>query len=153
MLFRSSRSIKDDYPGAHVIALSSASGAKIDGVQVKEYDYTWHVDPSAVHDDVKNAPAEYYTGTKPDTDAAAYIDHELYYFPKLDESGFKLINYDGKREYAYYYTDGVNDEYIFATLPALGNGLPTYMMHTEEEAAEGRLSRDHPRPFRRRRQT
>ncbi len=128
-----SRSIKDDYPGAQVITLS-ASGAKIDGVQIKEYDYTWHADPSAVHDEVKNAPAEYYTGTKPDTDAAVYIDHELYYFPTLDESGFKIVNYDGEREYAYYYTDGVNNEYIFATLPALGNGIPTYMMNDPGEA-------------------
>ena len=126
-------SIKDDYPDAQVIALS-ASGAKIDGVQVKEYDYTWHVDPSVAHDEVKNSPAEYYTGTKPDTDAAVYIDHELYYYPKLDESGFKLINYDGEREYAYYYTDGVNGEYIFATLPVLGNGIPAYMMNDPGEA-------------------
>ncbi len=126
-------SIKEDYPDAQVIALS-ASGAKIDGVQIKEYDYTWHVDPSVAHDEVKNAPAEYYTGTKPETDAAVYIDHELYYYPKLDESGFKLVNYDGEREYAYYYTDGVNGEYIFATLPALGNGIPEYMMNDPEEA-------------------
>ena len=130
----STRSIKDDYPGAQVITLSSASGTKIDGVQVKEYDYTWHVDPSVAHDEVKNAPAEYYTGTKPDTDAAVYIDHELYYFPTLEQSKFKLVNYDGEREYAYYYTDGVNDEYIFATLPALGNGIPTYMMSDPGEA-------------------
>ena len=125
--------IRGDYPGAKFITLS-ASGAKIDGVQVKEYDYTWHVDPSVAHDEVKNSPAEYYTGTKPDTDAAVYIDHELYYYPKLDESGFKLINYDGEREYAYYYTDGVNGEYIFATLPVLGNGIPAYMMNDPGEA-------------------
>ena len=50
--------IRGDYPGAKFITLS-ASGAKIDGVQVKEYDYTWHVDPSVAHDEVKNSPAEY----------------------------------------------------------------------------------------------
>ncbi|MBQ9911503.1 MAG: carbohydrate-binding domain-containing protein [Firmicutes bacterium] len=130
--------IRGDYPGAKFITLS-ASGAKIDGVQVKEYDYTWHVDPSVAHDEVKNSPAEYYTGTKPDTDAAVYIDHELYYYPKLDESGFKLVNYDGEREYAYYYTDGENEKYIFATLPVLGNSFPSYMMHKEEEAAENKV--------------
>ena len=135
----SSYTVNDDiskaYPDAVVIELSGSS-ARADGAAVKEYDYTWHADPSAVHDEVKNAPAEYYTGTKPDTDAAVYIDHELYYFPYLDESGFKLVNYDGEREYAYYYTDGVNDEYIFATLPMLGNSFPSYMMHKEEEAAK-----------------
>ena len=37
--------------------------AYLDGEAVKEYDYTWHADPGTVHDEVKNAPAEYYTGT------------------------------------------------------------------------------------------
>ncbi|MBO4819078.1 MAG: carbohydrate-binding domain-containing protein [Firmicutes bacterium] len=130
--------LKSSYPDAHVIVLNSDSAA-VDGIAVEESDYTWHVDPSAVHDEVKNAPAEYYTGTKLDTDSAVYIDHELYYYPSLDRNGFKLVNYDGEREYAYYYTDGENDEYIFATLPVLGNSFPSAMMHTEEEAATNKV--------------
>lgn len=125
-------------PDALVIRLSGDSAA-IGSEAVEEFDYTWHCDPSTVHDEVKNAPAEYYTGTKPETDAAVYIDHELYYYPELPESGFKQINYDGEREWAYYYTDGENDEYIFSTLPSLGNSLPTQMMHSEEEAAENKV--------------
>lgn len=113
--------------------------AALDGVELERFDYTWHCDPGESHDEVKNAPAEYYTGTKPETDAAAYIDHALYYFPELPESGFQLVNYDGEREWAYYYTDGEHDEYIFATLPMLGNSVPTQMMHSPEEAAQNQV--------------
>ena len=123
------------YPDARIIELSGDS-AKIDEEPVEVFDYTWHCDPSVSHDEVKNAPAEYYTGTKPETDAAVYIDHELYYFPELPESGFQLVNYDGEREWAYYYTDGEHDDYIFATLPSLSAGIPSDMMHSPEEAAE-----------------
>lgn len=123
---------------ATVISLSGDS-ASIDSTPVEEFDYTWHCDPSVAHDEVKNAPAEYYTGTKPETDAAAYIDHELYYYPELPEDGFRLVNYDGEREWAYYYTDGENNDYIFATLPNLGSSLPTQMMHSEAEAAENKV--------------
>ncbi len=113
--------------------------ATIDGTSAEVFDYTWHCDPSVSHDEVKNAPAEYYTGTNPQTDAVVYIDSELYYYPLLDESGFKLQKYDGEMEWTYYYTDGINNEYIFATLPALGNSLPTQMMHSEEEAAKNKV--------------
>ena len=129
---------KTDYENAMRIILSTDS-AMLDNAAVSEYDYTWHCDPSAVHDEVDNAPAEYYTGTKPDTDAAVYIDHELYYFPSLPESGFKAVNYDGETEWAYYYTDGENDDYIFATLPHFGSSLPTQMMHTEAQASENKV--------------
>lgn len=125
-------------PDVHYLILSEHS-ALLDGEPVAEYDYTWHCDPSVSHDEVKNAPAEYHTGTQPDTDAAAYIDSDLPYYPMLPEEGFTLVNYDGEQEYAYYYTDGEHDEYIFATLPRLGNALPTDMMHTEAEAAENRV--------------
>ncbi len=123
---------------ANIINLN-VDNATLNGTAIEEFDYTWHCDPSVAHDEVKNAPAEYYTGTEPDTDAAAYIDHELYYFPKLDEASFKQITYDGEREWAYYYNDGVNDEFIFATLPCLGPNIPTQMMHTEEEATENKV--------------
>ena len=121
-----------------VIKLSTDS-AIIDGEVIKEFDYTWHCDPSKSHDDVKDAPAEYYTGTKPETDAAAYIDSELYYFPELPESGFKTVKYDGEDEWAYYYTDGEHDDYIFATLPHFTSKLPTDMMHSEAQAAENKV--------------
>ena len=126
------------YEGAHIISLSGNT-ATLDGEEIEIFDYTWHCDPSVSHDEVKDAPAEYYTGTKPDTTAAAYIDRELYYFPQLPESGFTRVNYDGETEWAYYYTDGEHDDYIFATLPNLGNSLPADMMHTEEEAAENKV--------------
>lgn len=130
--------IKSKYPDSHVIDLNSDS-ANFDGEAVSEYDYTWHCDPSVNHNEVDNAPAEYYTGSLPDELPSVYIDHELYYYPELDESRFMLVNYDGECEYAYYYNDGVNDDYIFATLPALHNSLPTDMMHSEEEALDNKV--------------
>lgn len=126
------------YPDAEIIKLSQDT-ATYNGNEVETYDYTWHCDPTQVHDDVKNAPAEYYTGSKPETDAAVYIDSELYYFPELDESGFKRVNYDGESEWAYYYSDGENDDYIFATLPDANGSLPMQMMHSESEASENRV--------------
>lgn len=126
------------YADAQTIVLSDST-AKIDGTDIEVFDYTWHCDPSKSHNEVKNAPAEYYTGTKPETDAAAYIDSELYYFPELPESGFKNVKYDGENEWAYYYTDGEHNDYIFATLPNFGNKLPTQMMHSEGEAAENKV--------------
>lgn len=129
---------KITYENAQTLVLSGDTAA-LDGEALERFDYTWHCDPSVVHDEVDDAPAEFYTGIKPDTDAAAYIDRELYYFPMLDESGFRPVNYDGETEWAYYYTDGTNDDYIFATLPRLGNSLPTQMMHTEADAAENQV--------------
>ena len=134
----------ESYPGAHTLVLSSEKdgnggythSALLDGKELEEFDYVWHADPSEVHDEVKNAPAEYYTGEKPETDAAAYIAHDIYYFPELPESGFQKVRYDDDQEWAYYYTDGKNDEYIFATLPVRNNSLPTDMMHSAGEAYE-----------------
>ncbi len=122
----------------HVILLEGRS-ARLDGAPVAEYDYTWHCDPTVSHDEVKNAPAEYHTGSAPETDAAVYIDSDLPYFPLLDAADFQLVNYDGEAEWAYYYADGAHDEFIFATLPRLGDGLPAQMMHSEAEAAENRV--------------
>lgn len=130
--------ILEKYPNAMIVELSG-DVATFGGEQVKEYDYTWHCDPTTVHDDVKDSPAEYYTGEKPSTDDAIYVDHELYYYPSLDEDGFKLVNYDGEQEWAYYYNDGENIDYIFSTLPHLGQSLPKDMMHTEEEASQNKV--------------
>ena len=83
--------------------------ATVDGVAVPEYDYVWNVDPTVAHDEVKNSPAEYYTGTKPSGEDAVYIAHDIYYYPLLDEAKFKKVNYDGEQEYAYFYILGVDD--------------------------------------------
>lgn len=110
--------------------------ASLDGEPVEVFDYTWHCDPSVSHNEDENAPAEYHTGTMPQTEAAVYIDRDLPYFPQLPEDGFRLVNYDGEQEWAYYYTDGEHEDFIFATLPKLGNALPSQMMHAESEAAD-----------------
>ena len=131
------------YPDAHILCFESAESADgishsavLDGEALEEFDYVWHADPSEAHDEVKNCPAEYYTGTAPETDAAAYITHDVYYYPALDESGFQKVNYDGEQEWAYYYTAEEYADYIFATLPVQGGGVPAQMMHTPEEAYE-----------------
>ena len=124
----------------HTIVLSSAQNsdgsyshtALYDGAAVTEYDYTWHADPSTVHSDVKNSPAEYYTGTEPGSEAV-YIAHDIYYYPELPTSGFTRQNYDGEQEWCYYYTAEGYTSYIFSTLPGRSS-LPTDMMHSAEEA-------------------
>ena len=133
-----SSNTKITYDNAYHITLNGDK-ASLDNKDIEEFDYTWHVDPSVKHDEVKDAPAEYYTGTKPDGDYIAYIDHELYYYPKLDENRFKLSNYDGENEWLYYYEDGENNDYIFATLPYLNRTFPTNMMHTQEEAETNKV--------------
>lgn len=127
-----------EFADAKIIVLSEDK-VSIDGEEVKEYDYTWNCDPTAAHDEVENAPAEFYTGTKPDTADSIYLDHELYYFPLLEQSKFEKVNYDGEQEWAYYYSDGENEEYIFATLPNLGQNLPVDMMHSKEEAEKNKV--------------
>ncbi len=129
------------YADAHRLVLSSTENsdgtyshvATLDGQTVVEYDYTWHVDPSTVNTDVKNSPAEYYTGTKPGSDAV-YVAHDIYYYPELDSSAFVKTNYDGEQEWVYYYTAEGYTSYIFSTLPVLGSSLPTDMMHSAEDA-------------------
>lgn len=131
-----------EYPDAHKIVLSSTENedgtwthsAKLDGAELVEYDYTWHCDPSEIHDEVKNAPAEYYTGTKPETDAAAYVAHDIYYYPELPVDGFKRVNYDGDFEWVYYYQVEGLEDYIFGNLPISGKDVPTERMHSPEEA-------------------
>ena len=111
--------------------------AYLNGVEITETDYTWHVNPTTVHEDVENAPAEYYTGTKSNEDI--YVDHELYYYPDLGIENYKLTTYDGEREYAIYYSDGVNNDMIFATLPALSETVLKTMVHSEAEASENKV--------------
>lgn len=115
---------------------SWSHSAALDGAAAPEYDYVWHADPSEVHDEVKDSPAEYYTGQAPDGDDAVYIAHDIYYYPELDEDGFQRENYDGSQEWVYRYTAEGYEDYIFSTLPVTGSALPTEMMHSEEEAYE-----------------
>lgn len=132
-----SAAAETNYENARTVKLNG-SEASLDGVSAETFDYTWHCDPSVSHDEVKDAPAEYHTGTKPETDAAIFIDNDLPYYPQLPEDGFKKINYDGETEWAYYYTDGEHNDFIFATLPNLG-GFPSQMMHSEQEASENKV--------------
>ena len=125
---------------AHTIVLSStrnsdgsySHSALYNGAAVAEYDYTWHADPSTVHTDVSNSPAEYYTGTKPGNEAV-YIAHDIYYYPELPSGGFTRQNYDGEQEWCYYYTAAGYTGYIFSTLPGRSS-LPTNMMHSAGDA-------------------
>ncbi len=110
--------------------------ATLNGTAVPEYDYTWHVDPSTAHADVKNSPAEYYTGTKPGGEDSVYIAHDIIYYPKLDQNKFQKVNYDGEQEWVYMYEAEGYEKYIFSTLPVQKNGFPTEMMHSEEEACQ-----------------
>ena len=130
----------EKYNDAKLIQLNE-SQATIDNEEILEFDYTWHVDPRSVYEDVKDAPAEYYTGEKPSEDLSVYIDHELYYYPKLDTLKFNKVNYDGENEWAYYYQDGVNNDYIFSTLPCFENdgGSLESMMFDESEAYKNKV--------------
>ncbi len=111
-------------------------GATLNDQAVPEYDYTWHADPSQDHGQVKNSPAEYYTGTAPTGEDPVYIAHDIYYYPMLEESKFRQVNYDGEMEWAYFYEAEGYENYIFSTLPSLRTGFPSHMMHTEAEAYE-----------------
>ncbi|MBQ9930571.1 MAG: carbohydrate-binding domain-containing protein [Oscillospiraceae bacterium] len=117
-----------------LIGIGYTHGATLDGVSVPEYDYTWHADPSTDHGVVKNSPAEYYTGTAPTGEDSVYIAHDIIYYPLLDESKFKQVNYDGETEWVYMYEAEGYENYIFSTLPSLRTGFPSQMMHSETEA-------------------
>ncbi|MBR6090669.1 MAG: carbohydrate-binding domain-containing protein, partial [Anaerolineaceae bacterium] len=119
----------------HRIILN-AGMASLDGADVPEYDYIWHADPDKVHDEVKNAPAEYYTGTKPSGEDAVYIAYDIFYFPEMPESGFKKVQYDGDQVWAYYYPVSEYKDYIWGLLPAENDEIPVDMMHNEMEALE-----------------
>lgn len=132
--------VLQEYKDAKLIELNTDK-ATINNEDIQEFDYTWHVDPSVAHEEVKDAPAEYYTGEKPSDDLSIYIDHELYYYPKLDTSKYKKANYDGENEWVYYYEDGVNNDYIFATLPCFENSNSPIdsMMFDESEAYNNKV--------------
>ena len=106
----------------------------LDGEAVPEYDYAWHADPGVVHDEVKNAPAEYYTGAKPSGDDAVYVAHDIFYYPEVPAEDFRMVFYDDEMEWVFYYPVEEYSEYIWANLPIRGDSVPTAMMHTESDA-------------------
>lgn len=114
-----------NYKDATVITMNGAT-ATIEGEAVSDFEYIWHTDPSA--------EAEWYEGDEPQTDSCAYIAHDIWYYPELDEAGFSKENYDGESEWVYRYTAEGKTDYIYSTLPDLGEELPVEMMHSAEEA-------------------
>ncbi len=114
--------------------LLNGQTATLDGAEIPEYDYTWHADPTQDHGQVKNSPAEYYTGTGPSKQDAVYIAHDIIYSPQLPRERFRQVNYGGEAEWVAMYQAPGYENYIFSTLPALSTGFPTHMMHTPEEA-------------------
>ena len=60
---------------------------------------------------------------------------------KLDTVKYKKVNYDGEYEWAYYYEDGVNNDYIFTTLPCFENSNSPIesMMFDENEAYKNKV--------------
>ena len=117
----------------HTLVLNEGT-ALLDGASVPEYDYTWHADPSVVHDEVKDAPAEYFTGTKPSGEDPVYIAHDVYYYPEVPAEGFERVWYDDDWEWVYKYPVEEYKDYIWANLPIRGTEVPAEMMHTPEEA-------------------
>ncbi len=126
----------------HTLVLSSEEAedgswnhtAVYDGTAVQEYDYTWNIDPSQIHDEVSGMPSVWYTGTEPSEDETVYIAHDIFYYPELDPDSFVLQTYDGEREWCYYYPLEEYEGYIFSTLPVQGSSVPTQMMHSADEA-------------------
>lgn len=119
------------YPNAKVIKLNDTS-ATIDGAAIKEFDYTRTISPDS-KDDV-------FTGTEPNTDAAAYIAHDIIYYPELEKESFKAERYDGETEWVYHYTAEDLKDYIFATLPYWGDDkFPADMMHSVEDAYDNKV--------------
>lgn len=110
---------------ANVLVLDNQT-ATINGEKINEYDYVWHIDPSSKD--------EYYTGNEPSENDLIYIAHDIIYYPEISENSFKLENYNGEMEWVSYYTNDELKDYIFSTLPKLGNDLPKEMMHNEKEA-------------------
>lgn len=100
--------------------------AVLDGQAIEEFDYTWHSDPAKTE--------EWYEGTEPNTENKAYIAHDIWYYPELNEDGFSKVEYDGENEWAYHYTAEGYTEFIYATLPIQGENVPTEMMHSAKEA-------------------
>lgn len=100
--------------------------AVLDGQAIEEFEYTWHSDPAKTE--------EWYEGTEPNTENKAYIAHDIWYYPELNEDGFSKVEYDGENEWAYHYTAEGYTDFIYATLPIQGETVPAEMMHSAKEA-------------------
>lgn len=117
------KTVEEDNKNVIVLENNSAS---FNSKEVPIYDYVWHINT--------NNEDEYFTGTKPNEDDSVYIAHDIVYYPEVSEDSFSLENYDGEQEWVTHYTSEELSDYIFATLPKLGNELPSEMMHNEKEA-------------------
>ena len=116
--------ISSQYPNAKILKLDSNT-ASLGGSTLKEYNYTWAFDPSMSEPE--------YSGEEPDA-SECYVAHDIIYYPEIDEDKFVQQNYDGETEWVTHYTaEGLTD-YLFSTLPVLGDELPKNMMHSAEEA-------------------
>lgn len=102
--------------------------ASINGNQIKEYDYVRTISP--------DSEDEIFSGDQPSEDEKIYIAHDIVYYPEINEDRFVKENYDGETEWVCHYTNEELKDYLFSTLPVLGNELPTQMMHSENEAYE-----------------
>ena len=123
VLVSNENDIYNRYPNAKVIVLDDHKGT-IDEKEIKEYDYTFSLS--------KDNTDEIYEGDKPKDNI--YISHDIIYYPSIDEEEFSLVDYDGEKEWATYYTAEGYEDYIFGLLPYFGEDIPTEMMHSEEEA-------------------
>lgn len=117
--------VTEKYSGAHILMLNGSS-AELDGNALEEYDYTRLISPADAE--------ETFTGTEPSSDAPAYIAHDIIYYPEVEESAFSKEVYDDETEWVTHYTAEGSEDYLFGTLPVLGNELPTEMMHSAQEA-------------------
>ena len=116
-------------PDVKTIVLSDDT-AKIDGTEIPEYDYTWKADPSMEEPQL--------TGTEPGGEAV-YIAHDIIYYPEIEADQFAKEQYDGETEWVTHYTAEGLEDYLFSTLPVLGEDLPTEMMHDADEAYENQV--------------
>ncbi len=103
--------------------------ASIDGEEIKEYDYSWHISPEKEE--------AWYEGEEPSGDI--YIAHDVVYYPELNEENFVKEQYDDETEWTYHYENEELADYLFSTLPVLGDDLPVEMMHSEEDAYNNKV--------------
>ena len=115
----------EKYPEAHVLQLNGNT-ASLDGNALQEFDYSWRADPSL--------PEAKFDGTVPDEALPAYIAHDIIYYPEIPEASFTREEYDGEQEWVTRYTADGLENYIFGTLPILGDTFPADMMHSAEDA-------------------
>lgn len=112
----------DEEKDYKVITLNNTS-AEVDGESIDEYNYIWSFN--------RETGKEEYEGDVPEGNI--YISHDVIYYPEIPEEDFSLEDYNGEREWVAHYT-GENSEYLYSTLPQLGESIPLEMMHSSREA-------------------